>query len=407
MKKILFVINTMGRAGAERALIALINTLPKEEYDISLMTMINRGELYDDIPPHVHILKTHPDSRSVLSFGGKCCIARHILCSFFYRFTGFTQLGYLFKNLFAQIKKKSIQPDKLLWRILAKGTKKDPVEYDLAVAYLEGASTYYVADSVTAKKKAAFIHIDYKKAGYTRELDLDAYEKIDRIFSVSRESGESFLSLYPEKKDKLFLFRNIIDTEWIKEKAKENLPAKDPFCLSQADFKLLTVGRLHYQKAYDIAIPALKIIRERGYNVDWFILGEGSEQKALEQQIRKEGLQEHFHLLGSKENPYPYYKQATLYVHATRFEGKSIAIEEAQVLGKAIIASDCTGNREQITSKVSGLLIPLTKEAIADAVIQLLTNPDERKYYEMASQSIVLQHKEDFNSLMELLKNQQ
>ena len=36
MKKILFVMNTMGRAGAERALLALIKNLPKEEYDISL-----------------------------------------------------------------------------------------------------------------------------------------------------------------------------------------------------------------------------------------------------------------------------------------------------------------------------------------------------------------------------------
>lgn len=45
MKKILFVMNTMGRAGAERALLALIKNLPKEEYDISLYVLINRGEL--------------------------------------------------------------------------------------------------------------------------------------------------------------------------------------------------------------------------------------------------------------------------------------------------------------------------------------------------------------------------
>ena len=49
MKKILFVMNTMGRAGAERALIALLKTLPREEYDISLLVLLNRGEIFDEI----------------------------------------------------------------------------------------------------------------------------------------------------------------------------------------------------------------------------------------------------------------------------------------------------------------------------------------------------------------------
>ena len=74
MKKILFVMNTMGRAGAERALLALIKNLPKEEYDISLYVLINRGELFDEVPDYVHILNKKPDNRSVLSFGGRLAI---------------------------------------------------------------------------------------------------------------------------------------------------------------------------------------------------------------------------------------------------------------------------------------------------------------------------------------------
>ena len=50
MKKILFVMNTMGRAGAERALIALMNMLPKEQYEISLLVLINRGEIFSEVP---------------------------------------------------------------------------------------------------------------------------------------------------------------------------------------------------------------------------------------------------------------------------------------------------------------------------------------------------------------------
>ena len=84
-------------------------------------------------------------------------------------------------------KKGKIMPDKLLWRLLSDGAPKIQEDYDLAVAYLEGGATYYTAEHIKAKKKAAFVHIDYEKAGYTRELDLDCYEKFDRIFTVSDE----------------------------------------------------------------------------------------------------------------------------------------------------------------------------------------------------------------------------
>lgn len=406
-KKILFIMNTMGRAGAERALIALIHTFPKEKYDIFLQVLVNRGEIFKEVPRHVHLLVKHPDTRSVLSAGGRFKLFRTVLYSFFYHANGFRLKNYMIRNLKYQLKKKKLQPDKLFWRLIACGTKTPGMTFDLAVAYLEGGSTYYLADRVSAKKKAAFIHIDYKTAGYHRGLDLDAYAKIDRIFSVSKEAGESFLKVYPEYKDKLFLFRNIIDTRRIKKYSLRTLPKNDPFLRSRAEYKLLTVGRLHYQKAYDIAIPALKRIREQGYDVDWFVLGEGPLEKELKKQIQEEGLAGHFHLLGSRANPYPYYRACDLYVHVTRFEGKSIAIEEAQVLGKAIIASDCTGNREQISSGENGLLIPLTKEHIAAAVISLLRHPEQRKIFEAASKHTDLNHKEDRKALLSLLENKE
>lgn len=403
MKKILFVINTMGRAGAERALIALMNTLPKEKYEISLLALINRGELFAEVPKHVKCLNKHPDMRSVLSSGGKTALIKTTLSCFFYHLNGFKKIPYLVQNICLQLKKHRLQPDKLLWRIIASGTPAPKERYDLAVAYLEGGSTYFTADFVHAKKKASFVHIDYQKAGYEKSLDLDAYDKIDRIFSVSKEAMESFCRVYPEHQKKCFLFRNIIDTEWIKKQSQKKLPPSSPFCQSHAAFKLLTVGRLNYQKAYDIAIPALRLLRERGFDVDWFVLGEGDLEHDLRRIIAKENLTRHFILLGSTANPYPYYRHATLYVHATRFEGKSIAIEEAQVLGKAIVASDCTGNREQIEHNVSGLLTSLSAEEIASHIADLLEHPEKRKQFETASASIDLTHKEDFTSFFELL----
>ena len=404
MKKILFVMNTMGRAGAERALLALIKNLPKEEYDISLYVLINRGELFDEVPDYVHILNKKPDNRSVLSFGGRLAIIHTVLRCFFRYASGFRLIGYFLKNLKIQLCAHRLLPDKLLWRTIANGSVKLQDTYDLAVAYIEGASTYYIAERIQAKKKAAFVHIDYQKAGYNKTVDLDAYQKIDRVFAVSKEARESFLRIYPEYNKKTFLFRNLHDTNRIASLAKKTLPDNSAFVKSSARYKLLTVGRLNYQKAYDIAIDALAILRKRNIDADWFVLGEGSLQKELTRQIAKKGLSDHFFLLGSTNNPYPYYRAATIYVHATRFEGKSIAIEEAQLLSKAIVASDCTGNREQIQSGTNGILVTLTPEAVANGIETLLANPTLIQRYEQAGRQTLLTYPKDMDAFLELLE---
>ena len=141
----------------------------------------------------------------------------------------------------------------------------------------------------------------------------------------------------------------------------------------------MTVGRLTYQKAYDIAIETMSILKESGQKIRWYVLGEGEQRRYLEKKIDALGLKEDFLLLGAVDNPYPYYEQTDIYVHATRFEGKSIAIQEAQTLGCAVIASDCIGNRELITDGEDGILCQLTPEKLADSIVRIAEGVEERK----------------------------
>ncbi len=384
MKKTLFVINTLGRAGAETALIELLRTLSEEgradgkaEYDISLYVLMGQGELAAEIPPNVRLLNKKYSTKSVLSREGKRDMHKSILRSMFKRGAVIKNLPYILKNLTRMIKKGHVWPDKLLWKTLSDGADFFDDEYDLAVAYIEGGSAYYVANHVKAKKKAAFIHIDYGKAGYTRELDLGCYDAYDAIFAVSDEVRERFVEAYPEHKDKVGVFHNIIDQKRLREMAGDSGGFDDGF----KGKRILTVGRLTYQKSYPTAIDAMKILKEKKLDVRWYVIGEGPERRALERKIAKEGLEKDFVLLGAKKNPYPYFKQTDLYVHATGFEGKSIAIQEAQTLGCAIIASDSSGNREQIVDGEDGILCALDAADIARAVEYALQNEDELKKF--------------------------
>ena len=64
----------------------------------------------------------------------------------------------------------------------------------------------------------------------------------------------------------------------------------------------------------------MKILKDHGVKARWYVLGEGELREKLQSQINRLGLQEDFVLLGAKTNPYPYYRQCNMYVHATRFE---------------------------------------------------------------------------------------
>ena len=378
MKKLLFIINTLGCGGAERAMLNLFSRLDSNKYEISLFVITGQGELRRELPENVRLINKKYKEVSVLTKKGRRLLTLSVLKAGIGKALFLRRAPYIIKNFLIMRKKGKIMPDKLLWRLLSDGAPKIQEEYDLAVAYLEGGATYYVADYVKAKKKAAFVHIDYEKAGYTRELDLDCYEKFDRIFTVSNEVKEHFLSVYPEYECKTSVFNNILNQERIKKMAEQGEGFNDGF----KGLRILTVGRLTRQKRYDVAINAMKLMKEKiGVPIRWYVLGEGDLRQELEQQIKSAGLENDFILMGVKENPYPYYKGCDFYVHATEFEGKSIALQEAQVFGKPILATDCSGNREQIENGTDGILCELDPGQVCEQLLYMINNPEKCKGY--------------------------
>ena len=378
MKKLLFIINTLGCGGAERAMLNLFSRLDSNKYEISLFVITGQGELRRELPENVRLINKKYKEVSVLTKKGRRLLTLSVLKAGIGKALFLRRAPYIIKNFLIMRKKGKIMPDKLLWRLLSDGAPKIQEEYDLAVAYLEGGATYYVADYVKAKKKAAFVHIDYEKAGYTRELDLDCYEKFDRIFTVSDEVKEHFLRVYPEYECKTSVFNNILNLERIKKMADQGEGFNDGF----KGLRILTVGRLTRQKRCDIAIKAMKLIKEKiSIPIRWYVLGEGDLRQELEQQIKSAGLENDFILMGVKENPYPYYKGCDFYVHATEFEGKSIALQEAQVFGKPILATDCSGNREQIENGTDGILCELDSGQVCEKLLYMINNPEKCKGY--------------------------
>lgn len=86
------------------------------------------------------------------------------------------------------------------------------------------------------------------------------------------------------------MFHNVIDQQRIRRLAEEPGGFSDAF----EGLRLLTVGRLTHQKAYDVAIQAMARLKASGACVRWYVLGEGSRRTVLERQIAACGLQKDF-----------------------------------------------------------------------------------------------------------------
>ena len=367
-KKVLFTINTLEQKKAGKVLINLLAAFEPSEYDIDLYIMLGRGDLLSKLPSYVNVLNKTVSERS--SVTKKECFLLGIRNGAF-----FQTLPYIISNFCRMSEKNSVSLPDLMGKTVAKGANRFKTEYDVAIAFSEGAATYYVADYVKAKKKAAWIHENMDADGFFEYLDENAYDKYNHVFAVSEGVKESFLEVHPECMHKTDIFYNLIDPEIIRSLAKEGTAEG----FRDKGLRLLTVGRLHSQKAYDVAIQAMTYLRKWHYPIKWYVIGDGPMKIKLQELIDQKKLTDYFILLGAKENPYPYFANCDIYVHATRFEGKSVAIQEAQTLGCAVIVSDVSGNREQVVNGYDGVICDLNGKKLAEAIADMAEDPYIRR----------------------------
>lgn len=159
-----------------------------------------------------------------------------------------------------------------------------------------------------------------------------------------------------------------------------NIPLESSKCENK---KIISVGRLEYQKGYDILIEVWKIISEKYPNWVLEIYGEGSDRKKLQEKINSLGLQETFLLKGTTENIQEKYLESSIYVMSSRFEGFGLVLIEAMSFGLPVVAFDCPcGPSEIITNNKDGFLIRFNNiEQMAKKIEELIIDKEKRKTF--------------------------
>ncbi len=358
MKKLLFVIPTLGGGGAERSLVNLLNELPKEKYEIDLLLFKKEGIFLPQVPQYVNILKQPYALKKLYSpvfKSGKYLPVKVI------------------GNIVSRIFEKGMSAQKaFLWKYFYTSfIEKMDKEYDVAIGYLGGESTDFILDKVKAQKYIHWVHNDYKKLGMSPKYDIDVFKKVDDIVTISDECLNILKDEFPQFVYKMHSIANITSSKVIKDRAKEFIPKEYE---DEENNIFLSIGRLSEQKGFDMAISAASKLKEQGLKFKWYIIGEGGLKSSLLNQIQSEKVEDCVELLGLISNPYPYIKNCKLFIQPSRFEGKSVVLEEAKILAKPIVVTAYPTVLDQIENNKEGLIAEISADSIAKQIMELVKN---------------------------------
>ncbi|MGL5902225.1 MAG: glycosyltransferase, partial [Cetobacterium sp.] len=306
MKKILIMINSLTIGGSEKSLVSLLNMIDYKKYSVDLQ-MLKIGEEFDKyIPLEVNIL---PIPKYYKAIQNKVYLKNPK-----YIYTRFKTAYNLRKNSRAV---KSINTQQVLYLNQRDALEKNENEYDIAIAYAQGFPTYYVAEKVSAKKKIAWINCDYPTTMYDKDFDYEFYKNIDSIVVVSKTIEESIKEMNRGYDKKMRVILDIVNPELIIRMASENSNS----LFDKNALNIVTVGRIAYAKGHDKIVFTSRILKENGHKFKWHIVGDGPDRKNIEQMIRDNGVEDCIILWGSQSNPYPFMKQADLYIQPSSKEG--------------------------------------------------------------------------------------
>lgn len=335
MKKILIFGYTMEMGGAEKALSDTINYL-HDKCSIDLYLLEKKGSLLSSIPKDVNIYQ----------------MKNNLIHYMLFRYIPF-------------FRKRKIN------RIV---NSKD---YYAVFGYMEGRCGTWVADINKKIKKYAWIHNDVVKydIGISDKEARDSYNKVNKVICVSNQAKDIFCKKYNIRKNKVEVIYNFIDEDKILKKS-------DEFKINNECFTFVNVAKMRDQKRQDRLVNAAKTLKKEGYKFKIQLVGDGPNYDKIKNMVEQENVNDVVELLGLQENPYPYIKNADVFILSSYMEGYGIVIKEALLLKKKIVTTNVTGPVEILENGKYGIIVDNTDEAIVDIMRKILKEKDIYKNIE-------------------------
>ena len=252
---------------------------------------------------------------------------------------------------------EEIQPDV----VVALGTEEKYILPKVKGKYRIILEHHFEKNYLKRKKGGVFYKLLVK---YLESKEKKLLEEFDEFLVLTNEDKEQW------KSSKIKVIPNYctIDTKRVSDLKNK---------------KVIAVGRLEYQKGFDILIDVWKKVNE--ICNDWIleIYGEGNERKKLENKIREYGLEDKIFLKGIEKNIGNKYLESSIYIMTSRFEGMPMVLLEAQSYGLPLVSFDCPcGPKDMIENEKNGYIVKFADvEGMVSKILKLIQNESLRKKF--------------------------
>lgn len=373
--KILFRHRSMEMGGVEKVLLALLNNLDPQKFEMTICLTLNQGKLRDEIPGHV---------RKVYLTDGKEDFSNNSLLQ---------KLQLIARRIkLRKLKNNPAIADKIL---------KDTYDIEIGMDYRDYDAI--LSSTHTQSKKIGWFHSEINVPKFQPLVPgiLKSFPQFDHMVYCSHKIKDMMHQYYPTLDYPAeTVIINPIPIEEIKRKAEEKL---DQFPEGPV---FVSIGRLHSRKGYHKLIEAHKRLIDEGFHHSIIVIGDGGEMKNLRAQAAENNVEKTFILVGNQMNPYPYIKKADYFVLPSESEAWPLVIAEALILQKPIVATNVGDVGLMIKDRETGYLINYDVDEMYKGMKAFLTDPELVHHIRKNLKNIESQfdNKKIFDSVEEIIE---
>ena len=355
MKELLIVNNNMKVGGVQKSLQNLLWSLDPEEYKVTLLLFSKCGAYLDDLPDYVTVVEETGPFRL---FGKSQS-----------EYTGLDGIRRAFLAVVSRFFGRDVAVS-----LLRRRQPKPTASYDCAVSFLNngpkdvfyGGAQDYVLYCTDAKRKVVFLHSDYDRSGSHYPENDRVLEKFDVIAACSEGCRRAFVAALPEQADHCLAVRNCHRYDQIRAMADSETVRYEADRLHA-----VTVARMTPRKGVDRAIRAVAAVQAGGIPMTLHIVGDGPMRRDLENLAQELGVSDTVVFHGEMGNPYPYIRQADLFLLTSYHEAAPMVIEEARCLGVPVLSTEIISTKEMVTEAQAGWVCDNDQQALNEALCRV------------------------------------
>ena len=368
--KVLFIIPSLAGGGAERTLINILKNIDYLLFDVHLVVVDYTGIYCKQVPKQLKILPLFTNTKLVR------------VLSYVQKKTGF--------NKFVE------------HRFL----KKIDSSYDTAISFLDSNFTDLLFQIPNVNKTITWVHSSYKtnqnfykfyrNDSYRKRLITQRYAKLNTIVFVSQDAKTEFEEIFGSFKNMPVIY-NFMDEKNIHLKANSFDVQKE-----SETIKFISVGSLFPVKGYDLLILAASKLKEISVKFKIDIYGQGYLKEELIDLIKAHKLENYVELKGFVSNPYPYIKNADVFIMSSKSEAMPMALCEAMILGKPVLVTNCSGCREVVNYGEFGLMSNAEIDDLTANMLKLIKDKNCREKLSSKSleRAVLFSDKSIMNQIM-------